>query len=263
MPRKLRTNPKAEAARERKAEVAKAKKSAAEQAAEAARWADEGSTAAERRKQEKAAREAEEARKRAEKKALLAKEEAEAAAINMRAKNLSNAEKITRAQLLRQQEEAEAARQAEAERLRLEKLKLAPQPELEANPNRAASDEKAAAVAQFGEGNVIFASGMDSALSAVAGGALSSGKSSSSDPSAVAIDRRPEKRMKSAYVEFEEKTIPQLRQEHPRLKLSQYKEMCFKLWQKDPTNPFNIRKAQEQSLLQQTDEWKYGNFREE
>lgn len=262
MPRKLRTNPKAEAARERKAEVAKSKKTAAEQAAEAARWADEGSIAAEKRKQEKAAREAEEARKRAERKALQAKEEAAAAAV-ARAKTLSNAEKITRAQLLRQQEEAEAARQAEAERLRLEKLNITPQPELEANPNRAATEEKAAAVEQYGAGNVIFASGMDSALSAISGGALASGKSSSSDPSAATIDRRPEKRMKSAYADYEERMIPQLREEHPRLKLSQYKEMCFKLWQKDPTNPFNIRKAQEQSLLQQTDEWKYGNFRDE
>ncbi len=75
MPKKLNTNPKAQAAREREAAVKSAARSAAETAAENARWSDEGSTAAERRRAEKAAKDAEEAKKRAEKKALLAKEE--------------------------------------------------------------------------------------------------------------------------------------------------------------------------------------------
>ena len=37
---------------------------------------------------------------------------------------------------------------------------------------------------------------------------------------AVAVDRHPEKRMKAAYVKFEEERLPELKAEYPTLKLS-------------------------------------------
>eukprot|EP01084_Bolivina_argentea_P207178 353537_1 len=56
--------------------------------------------------------------------------------------------------------------------------------------------------------------------------------------------KNPEKRAKAAYAEFQEREIPRLREERPGLRLSQYKEICFKNWQKSPENPFNqVRKG--------------------
>ena len=230
MPKKLHSNPKAEAARERKDEVKKAKKSAAEKAAEDAKWVDEGSTATEQRKREKAQREAEEARKRAEKKALLEKDEAEAAAISGKAKGVSNADKMTRAMLLRQAEEAELRRKAEAERVKLEALKLVAPEEPAPNLNRAISEEMARDAAQFGAENVIYASGVDAVLSATSGKVLTTGSSAAASSSSSG----PSKAFttKSAFAEFEERMMPIVQDENPRLKLSQRKEIIFKMWQK-------------------------------
>lgn len=36
--------------------------------------------------------------------------------------------------------------------------------------------------------------------------------------------------MKSAFAEFEERMMPIVRDDNPRLKLSQYREIIFKLW---------------------------------
>lgn len=236
MPKKISTNPRAEAARERKEGVKKAAAAAHEKAIEDAKWADQGSTAGEKRKAEKAAKDAEEAKKRAERKALAAQEDAETATLHNRAKGVTNAEKITRAQLLRQQEAADEARRIEAERVKLEAMKLAPQPELQLNLNRQSSAELAKDVAQYGAGHVIHASGLDATLEAVGGNALTSSASS-----APAIDLHPEKRLKSAFAEYEERMMPIVKQENPRLKLSQYKQEIFKLWQKvsdrDRTTP--------------------------
>jgi hypothetical protein len=47
------------------------------------------------------------------------------------------------------------------------------------------------------------------------------------------------RRLKAAFAAFSEATLPELRQDKPGLKQSQYKEMIWKLWQKAPTNPLN------------------------
>lgn len=241
MPRKMGTNPKAEAARERKDEVKKAKNAAATKAQEDAKWTDEGSTATEKRRLEKIQKDLEDAKKRAEKKALAAKEAAETSTISAKGK-LPNAEKITRAQLLRQADEQAEARRVEAERLRMEQLNLVAPLEPQLNLNRQASNELAKDIAEFGAENVIHASGVDSVLTQVGGGALTQGAASSSS-GAAAIDQHPEKRMKSAFAEYEERQMPIVRAENPRLKLSQYKQIIFKNWAKAPENPFNIRKV--------------------
>jgi hypothetical protein len=38
---------------------------------------------------------------------------------------------------------------------------------------------------------------------------------------------------------FEERMIPQLKEEYPGMKLSQYKERCFEAWKRSPENPMN------------------------
>jgi len=56
------------------------------------------------------------------------------------------------------------------------------------------------------------------------------------------MDKHPEKRMKAAYLAFEEKRLAELKEESPSLKLSQLKQMIFKEWQKSPSNPLNASK---------------------
>jgi hypothetical protein len=253
MPKKLHSNPKAEAARERKEDVKKTKQAAEVKAAEDAKWVDEGSTATEKRRVEAAQREVEAARKRAEKKALAEKEEADAAAISGKAKGLSNAEKITRAQLLRQAEEAAEARKMEAERQHMEALKLTPQVDLTPNLNRQASEELARDLQQYGAGNVIQASGsIDASLGALAGA------SSSSTPASMSIGSNPTPK-KSGFAEYEERMLPIVRRENPKLKLSQWKQIVFKDWQKLKIEETR-RAASAQSLLANTDDMKYSNF---
>lgn len=60
-------------------------------------------------------------------------------------------------------------------------------------------------------------------------------------------DKHPEKRMKALHKAFEERMIPQLKVEHPGLRLSQLKERVFLLWKKSPENPMNWPKN-DQSL---------------
>uniref|UniRef100_A0A7S2JXS9 HMG box domain-containing protein n=1 Tax=Leptocylindrus danicus TaxID=163516 RepID=A0A7S2JXS9_9STRA len=70
------------------------------------------------------------------------------------------------------------------------------------------------------------ASGIDAALGTLS---VSGGKP----------DAHPEKRMKAAYLEFEEKMLPIVKEEYPGLRLSQYKEKIFAMWKKSPENPMN------------------------
>lgn len=53
------------------------------------------------------------------------------------------------------------------------------------------------------------------------------------------IDKHPEKRMKAAYLAFEEARLPVLKQEHPTYRLSQLKQLLKKEWLKSPDNPLN------------------------
>ena len=66
------------------------------------------------------------------------------------------------------------------------------------------------------------------------------------DDSASEVDMHPEKRVKAAYIAFEEKNLPLLKVEYPNLRLSQLKQMLKKDWVRSPENPLNQR------LLNQT-----------
>ena len=71
------------------------------------------------------------------------------------------------------------------------------------------------------------ASGIDGALSAlsVAGGG--------------ANDEHPEKRMKALHRAFEERMMPEMKQDFPGLRKAQYQEKIFQIWKKSPENPMN------------------------
>ncbi|KAJ0406875.1 hypothetical protein ATCC90586_002905 [Pythium insidiosum] len=53
------------------------------------------------------------------------------------------------------------------------------------------------------------------------------------------LEKHPEKRAKAAYKAFEEAMMPQMKEDYPGLKLSQYKQRIFDLWKKSPENPLN------------------------
>ncbi|KAJ3195209.1 hypothetical protein HDU82_002196, partial [Entophlyctis luteolus] len=56
---------------------------------------------------------------------------------------------------------------------------------------------------------------------------------------AQAIEKHPERRMKSAWAAFEERELPILKAENPGMRLSQLKQALQKKWKKSPENPMN------------------------
>ncbi|KHJ41895.1 hypothetical protein D918_07944 [Trichuris suis] len=60
-----------------------------------------------------------------------------------------------------------------------------------------------------------------------------------SNGSDVAVDRHPERRARTAFAAFQETRLPELKKEHPNLRLSQLNQMLKKEWQKSPDNPLN------------------------
>ncbi|KAF7235916.1 hypothetical protein EYD10_17296 [Varanus komodoensis] len=55
------------------------------------------------------------------------------------------------------------------------------------------------------------------------------------------LDRHPERRMKAAFLAFEEVNLPRLKQENPNMRLSQLKQLLKKEWMKSSENPMNQR----------------------
>lgn len=56
---------------------------------------------------------------------------------------------------------------------------------------------------------------------------------------AAGIEKHPERRFKGALEAYKERELPILRSERPGLRLQQYDELLFKMFQKSPDNPFN------------------------
>lgn len=103
-------------------------------------------------------------------------------------------------------------------------MDLQPVVDLE-NVNVILAEARAADEAKFGAENVIEAHGVDQALAVLN---LAEGP-----------DRNPERRAKALHKAFEEKMLPIVKEDHPGLRLSQYKEIMWKLWQKSEENPRN------------------------
>ncbi|CUS08594.1 unnamed protein product [Tuber aestivum] len=53
------------------------------------------------------------------------------------------------------------------------------------------------------------------------------------------VDRHPEKRYKAAYAAYEERRLPEVREEYKGLRLGQMKELVRKEFEKSEENPFN------------------------
>ncbi|KAF8159467.1 hypothetical protein B0H34DRAFT_842609 [Crassisporium funariophilum] len=56
---------------------------------------------------------------------------------------------------------------------------------------------------------------------------------------AAGLERHPERRFKAVYEAYQEQELPNIRLEHPGLRLQQYKDLLYKQFQKSPENPFN------------------------
>jgi len=73
---------------------------------------------------------------------------------------------------------------------------------------------------------------------------------------AAGEEKHPERRRKALFKAYYERTLPDMREEFPNLKLSQYKQRIFERWQKSPENPMNIARAQEQQQQSNDEEEK-------
>jgi len=56
---------------------------------------------------------------------------------------------------------------------------------------------------------------------------------------AAKIEQHPERRFKAALEAYSERELPKAKEEHPGLRLQQYKDLLFKQFQKSPENPYN------------------------
>lgn len=75
----------------------------------------------------------------------------------------------------------------------------------------------------------LTATNIDDALDALN---LATGGEGEERKAVAGIDRHPERRQKAALAAFEDKRLPELRKEHPGLRLQQYKDLIFKEFQK-------------------------------
>ncbi|VDB84546.1 unnamed protein product [Peniophora sp. CBMAI 1063] len=209
-------NAKKEGGRAKKAENEAKKQQAAEDAkerAEAAKWSDGAKGKAKSVEDKEARRQAELARK-AENARLLAEEEASA-----------------------------PAKKAAAPKAGAKKSKPTPKP---AGPGAIAAGGGLAAVAakeddvppEKKEVESYAATGIDNALDLLEVVTAKMDKASVGSK-AGEIEKHPERRFKGALEAYTERELPNLRQEHPGLRLQQYKDLLYKQFQKSPENPFN------------------------
>lgn len=211
MPKKIATNPKAVEARERKEGQKREKAEKEKKQKEDAEWVETDKhilTKEERKRKDEEKKQAELERKKAARDAL-AREEQELT----KAYAKTQAPKITQAEIARRKqiEELAAKKREEAERKREE--------EIQENVNRVIQLEKAQAAGAYVEARTV-----DDAVG---------------NFQALKIGGTPEKRIKVTYASYEERTLPEVRGENPTLKLSQLKELVWKMWQKSPENPAN------------------------
>ena len=64
---------------------------------------------------------------------------------------------------------------------------------------------------------------------------------SSSRDSTSSVDLHPEKRVRAAYLTYEQRRLAEVKADNPNLRLSQIKQIIKKDWNKSPDNPLNQR----------------------
>mmetsp|Transcript_47394 Transcript_47394/g.57393 ORF Transcript_47394/g.57393 Transcript_47394/m.57393 type:complete len:259 (+) Transcript_47394:177-953(+) len=246
-------NSKVEAAMEKKA-AKKASKDAqkARQAEkqEAEEWKKGSNARAANRKEEAAAKADEAARQRQLKAELLAAEEAEAGNVKIKksaggaASKKKSKKKKDDLSLLedalvsaadkksKAKKRAERLKKEEEERRQRNKVQVSAAGDSGGDPLLSNTDAmigneslsgRQANVARMEDGD---GSGIDGALKSLSvGGEVE--------------DAHPEKRMKALHKAFEERMMPEMKEQYPGLKMSQYKEKIFNLWKKSSDNPMN------------------------
>ncbi|KAF8328825.1 uncharacterized protein EI90DRAFT_3281243 [Cantharellus anzutake] len=108
---------------------------------------------------------------------------------------------------------------------------------LEASSEKGESKEKD----DSGEGEAIesyTATGLDEALEMMTLVTAKTDKASLGQQAAK-LEAHPERRFKAAFETYLKRELPEIKQEHPGLRSTQYRELLFKKFQKAPENPFN------------------------
>mmetsp|Transcript_2784 Transcript_2784/g.4091 ORF Transcript_2784/g.4091 Transcript_2784/m.4091 type:complete len:254 (-) Transcript_2784:151-912(-) len=249
MGKKKGVNTKVEAANERKAVLnsqRQAQKDAETERKVQAEWSQGANLKGASRAEERERKQMEALAKRAEKKKLLEDEESglpksQAKKTKVKKKDippwelaLQDTQKKTRADKAREarkkeeerKKKAEEERQIELEQLSRRENKGSDNEYEESMMSAPSRDDDLMENMNRIQGTHEVASGIDSILKDMS----VSGESK---------DRHPEKRMKAAYKSFEQKMMPEVREEFPGLKRSQYKEKIFDMWKKSPENPMN------------------------
>lgn len=133
--------------------------------------------------------------------------------------------KVTHHQL-RQEAEAEAREREAARQRRLQKAKR----EVAAEEYEAALDEHGGSHSNRAVGaDDVDARSLEAAVAALS--VSGAGGDEGSD------DRYPERRARAAFAAYQERELARLKGDRPGLKLSQYKELVWRSWQKSPENP--------------------------
>ena len=243
-------NSKSAAGRAKKAENEAVKKGAEKQkqeALEAEAWQKGANSKKQSREEEMALKADEAARKRREKQALLEAEEVAlggavkkagpTAASKKKAKkkddlglledalikSADKSSKLKREEALRKQQQ-QKEEQEKAAAKRLEVAKLDPLMANTAAMIGATDPEEVGRHANIARMEADGSSGLDSALQSLNIKVPTDAKSA-----------------KALYLEFEARMLPQMKEEYPGLRLSQYKEKIFQLWKKSPENPANMQ----------------------
>uniref|UniRef100_A0A1B0ACL8 Coiled-coil domain-containing protein n=1 Tax=Glossina pallidipes TaxID=7398 RepID=A0A1B0ACL8_GLOPL len=209
MPKKMGVNSKAVEARERKEATKKANQERAAKEAEDRMWEDEdkGLARKQKKREEEERKRAEASKRKAEAKALLDQEMS-----SIRTQGKQPLAKINRQQILEEMEKKQKALEA----MTVPKITsrvVVTSPIIEENLNRAMAD-------------VEVATNVDEALAVLT---LKTEEE----------DKHPERRMRAAYRAFEAANLPRIKTENPNLRLSQWKQLLMKEWNKSPENPFN------------------------
>uniref|UniRef100_A0AAV1TMP2 HMG box domain-containing protein n=1 Tax=Peronospora matthiolae TaxID=2874970 RepID=A0AAV1TMP2_9STRA len=240
-------NTKVEAAKAKKAAAKTTKdvaKSAADAQAEAAEWAKGADTRAERKRQEEERKRAEQEAKKAEKQKVLALEEH---SLN-EDKHAIRKQKKTAKEVAKPWEEAVKPAAKKSNRGSNKQLgfvvngddsKKLTQAEMavlkEAEGARIAGrpgkkeitfENKFQANRNKNKDEPTEARSLDAALDLLSVGDKELGK-------------HPERKAKAAYKAFEEVMLPQVKEDYPGLKLSQYKHKLSEMWRRSPDNPLN------------------------
>ncbi|KAH8100324.1 DUF1014-domain-containing protein [Cristinia sonorae] len=211
-------NAKKESGRAKKAENEAKKQQAAEQEKErkeAEKWSD-GAKAGKSSKEDKEAKRLAELARKAENARLLAEEEASAPA-KAKAAPKAGAKK--------------AAGKAAA--------KPAGPGAIAAGGGLASGGETPASEKSPSEAPEEFsATGLDNALDLLEVVTAKMDKASVGQQ-AAGLEKHPERRFKAAFEAYKEREMPNVRADHPGLRLQQYQEILYKQFQKSPENPFN------------------------